>query len=37
MFGDKSVDCYSCGVLRIWTGITGKWKRGWILEALLLK
>ena len=26
MLGDKSVDCYSCGMPRIWTGITGNAK-----------
>ena len=28
MLGDKSVDCYSCGALRVWTGITGNGKEG---------
>lgn len=28
VFRDESVDCYSCGVLRVWTGITGDGKEG---------
>ena len=28
MLGDKSVGCYSCGVPRAWTGITGNGKQG---------
>lgn len=28
VFRDKSVDSYSCRVLRVWTGITGNGKEG---------